>query len=193
MKGVADTLSSIETQCSTPSTTQLLVERRGIHARLTMSSPMTTPLARPKHINTSTHLSWLPCNDFVKSSNIMAVKVTMTSQLTCTNYACILTVGTAMYPNATVGALSKICFTAGAVHVIIPNGTTTFTEVSRSRCTYSSQVAQMLAYYSGIIDVPVVIAHSAPFAIEVDFHTSFVSRCSPHQSKITVNICCMYN
>ena len=152
---------------------------------------MTTPLARPKHIITSTHLSWVPCNDFVKSSNIMAVKVTMTSQLTCTNYACILTVGTAMYPNATVGALSKICFIAGAVHVVIPNGTTTFTEVSPSKCAHSSQVAQLLAHHSGIIDVPVVIAHSAPFAIEVDFHTSFTHRRAPHQPKFTFIKCCI--
>ena len=55
-KGVADTLSAIRTQLSPPSPTQLVVGRRGLHTRLTMSSPMPTPLARPKHINTSTHL-----------------------------------------------------------------------------------------------------------------------------------------
>ena len=117
----------------------------------------------------------------------------MTSQLTSTNYTCILTVGTAMYSNATVGALSYICFIADTVHIVIPNGTTTFTEVSPSKCAHSSQVAQLLAHHSGISDVPVVIAHSAPFATVVDFHTSFFHRCAPHQSKITFNICCIYN
>ena len=115
----------------------------------------------------------------------------MRSQLTCTNYACILTVGTVMYSNATVGAQSYICFIADAVHVVIPNGTTTFTEVSPSKCAYSPQVAQLLAHHSGIIDVPVVIAHSAPFAIEVDFHTSFAHRRAPHKSNITFNMCCI--
>ena len=115
----------------------------------------------------------------------------MRSQLTCTNYACVLTVGTVMYSDTTVGAQSYICFIADAVHVVIPNGTTTFTEVSPSMCAHSCKVAQLFAHHSGIIDVPVVIAHSAPYAIEVDFHTSFTPRRAPHQLNITFNICCI--
>ena len=106
--------------------------------------------------------------------NIVAVELIMTSWLTCTDYACIVTMDTVVYSNAVVGTLSKVCFTSSAIHLVIPNRTTTCTKCSHSRYTCGQKVAQLSAHCSGIIDVPTVIAHSAPFAIVVDLHTSFI-------------------
>ena len=81
---------------------------------------------------------------------------------------------TLVYTDATVGTLSKVPFIPGAIHLAIPNRATTCTKSSPSRCTCGQKVAQLSAHYRGIIDVPTVIAHSAPFAIVVDLHTSFI-------------------
>ena len=67
---------------------------------------------------------------------IVAVELTMTSWLTCADYACILILETVKsVPNVTIGTLSKVRFTAGAIHLSIPNSTT-FTKFSHYRCPF---------------------------------------------------------
>ena len=53
--------------------------------------------------------------------------------LTCTDYACIFVMGTVVCAKGSVGTLSEVNFSATAVHIIIPNRSTTWTKCSLSR------------------------------------------------------------
>ena len=96
------------------------------------------------------------------------------SLLTCTDYACIFVMGTVVCTKSSVGTLSEVNFNATAVHVIIPNGSTTWTKCSLSRCACGHSVVQLAANYSGITDVPLIVTNCAPLAVVVDLHTTFI-------------------
>ena len=105
-----------------------------------------------------------------------------------TPHSCIFTVITVVDSNTIMCTVSQACLSPVTDHIVIVDWTIACTKVGFSQSRYGSAVIELLADHIGISDVPTVIAHSAPCAVVVHFHTSFIVRGTSHQSDCS--ICC---
>ena len=106
----------------------------------------------------------------------------LAAPLTCTDHSCILPVGTVMHSKTTMGTLSEAGFTATAVHIVIPNWTTSSSITSIRNCSHSSAIAQLTTDHFCILPAPVISAHRTPVSIVVDLYTSCMWTRLSHQS-----------
>ena len=92
--------------------------------------------------------------------------------LTCTDHSCIYTVVTVMHSKTTMNTLSEAGFTATAVHIVIPNWTTSHSKNSTPWYPHSCAIAQLTTDHCGVTQVPATTTHSTPATSVEDLHTS---------------------
>ena len=93
---------------------------------------------------------------------------------------------TVLNSNARMGAVSQVCLTPIAGHIIVIDWTTALTKEGSSMCRYGSAVTELMAHHVGISNVPAVITHSAPSSPVVDLHTSPAVTATSYQSEVTL-------
>ena len=108
---------------------------------------------------------------------------TTSTSLTCTDHSCIFPGVTVMHSKTTMGTLSEAGFTATAVHIAVPNWTTSPSKNSKPWCPHSCAIAQLTTDHCGITQVPTTTTHSHPATTVEDLHTSLSLTGPSNQSK----------
>ena len=106
-----------------------------------------------------------------------------------TSHSSIFAMSTVVNSNTRMRAVSQACLGPIAGNFVVVDRTTACTKVGFSQCRYCSTVIELLADHIGIKEVPAVITHSAPCAVLVHLHTSFIVRGTSHQSNCSICLC----
>lgn len=96
-------------------------------------------------------------------------------------------VATVVFAPAQAFAFAQLLFSAVAVYVVQENKASSIAKVGVGVCEDGITAAYLLANHLGIVEVPVIIAHSPPVSLVVDLYPALAVVLSINQTKGSIS------